>query len=208
MRHEIEQLTSELTFTPKTFLEIGSRDGHDTKAVADYFNLDPKNCFIVEAHPILAQRIRETYPEFNTYEFAASNVKGEVTFNAILPENGENPVGTSSVLQSLTYQFSKNVITVPCDIMFNFLNSIGIEAPDLVKIDVEGFTYEVLEGFGNKLKEIGALQIETEKSEMWGGQKVHDEIVKYMKDRGFLLYSKYDAWDNQYDCLFVNAKYL
>ena len=37
MRNELNQLTTELPFTPVTFMEIGSRDGHDTKHVADYF---------------------------------------------------------------------------------------------------------------------------------------------------------------------------
>jgi FkbM family methyltransferase len=210
MRNEINQLTKELKefFTPKTFLEIGSRDGHDTKEVADYWNLDPKNCFIIEAHPILFKRIKETYPQFNTYHLAASNVKGEVEFNAILPENGENPVGTSSILQPLVYHFSHEKVTVECDIMFNFLNSIYMDSPDLVKIDVEGFTYEVLQGFGDKLQRINAIQLETEKSEMWKDQKVHDDILKLMEENGFVLHTRYDAWDNQYDCLFLNQKFL
>lgn len=210
MRHEMNQLTQEVKqyFTPKTFLEIGSRDGHDTREVADYWNLDPKNCFIVEAHPLLYKRIKETYPEFNTYHLAASNLQGEVQFNAVLPENGENPIGTSSVLDCVAYNFSHDKVTVSCNTMFNFLNSIYVDSPDLVKIDVEGFTYEVLEGFGDKLKRIGAIQLETEKSEMWKGQKVHDQIVSFMQKNDFVLYSKYDAWDNQYDCLFINVKYL
>lgn len=210
MRNEMNQLTKELKefFTPKTFLEIGSRDGHDTKEVADYWNLDPKNCFIIEAHPILFKRIKETYPQFNTYHLAASNVKGEVEFNAILPQNGENPVGTSSILQALVYHFSHEKVIVECDTMFNFLNSIYMDSPDLVKIDVEGFTYEVLQGFGDKLQRINAIQLETEKSEMWKDQKVHDDILKLMEENGFVLHTRYDAWDNQYDCLFLNQKFL
>lgn len=210
MRHEINQLTEEIKdiFTPKTFLEIGSRDGHDTKIVADFFDLKPHHCFIIEAHPLLAEKIRETYPQFNTYQIAASDHQGSVQFNAILPECGENPVGTSSVLDCLAYNFDKNIVTVSCDTMFNFLNSVYLNAPDLVKIDVEGYTYEVLKGFGDKLKYVKALQIETEKSEMWKGQKVHHEIVEFMKEQGFVLKSLYDAWSNQYDCLFINEKAL
>lgn len=210
MRHEINQLTKEIRqfFTPKTFLEIGSRDGHDTKEVADFFRLDPKDCYIIEAHPILFERIKETYPEFNTYHLAASNVKGEVEFNAVLPENGENPVGTSSILDCVAYNFSHNKVKVDCDTMSNFLDIINLDIPDLIKIDVEGFTYEVLQGFGDKLKELNAIQLETEKSVMWKDQKIHDDILKLMKENGFLLYSRYDAWDNQYDCLFINQKFL
>ena len=154
------------------------------------------------------EKIKETYPQFNTYHFAASNEPGEVEFNAVLPECGENPVGTSSVLDCLAYNFEHEKVKVKADTMFNFLNSIYMDCPDLVKIDVEGFTYEVLKGFGDKLKRINAIQLETEKSEMWKGQKIHDDILKFMKENGFLLYSRHDAWSNQYDCLFLNQKFL
>ena len=54
MRHDIHQLTELLkqeNFQPKSFVEIGSRDGHDTSYISQYWSLDSKNCYIIEAHP-------------------------------------------------------------------------------------------------------------------------------------------------------------
>lgn len=203
MRHEIEQLTTEINFTPVTFLEIGSRDGFDTKQIADYWKLDPRNCYIIEAHPDMYKEICDAYPQFNTYHFAASNQNGTVKFNAVTTDNNYNSIGTSSVLECTAYNLTKNVIEVEAKTMFNFLNSVYLVAPDLVKIDVEGFTLQVLQGFGSKLAHVKALQIETEKTSMWKDQALHDDIVRYMEEQGFRLHSKYDAWSNQYDCLFV-----
>jgi FkbM family methyltransferase len=206
MRHEINQLTTELPFTPITFMEIGSRDGHDTKEVADYWNLAPDNCYIVEAYPALCNRIKKEYPEFNTFGFAASDKIGTVEFNAVPLTEADNNVGISSILECTAYDVPSEKISVQTNTISNFLGEIGLLGVDLVKIDVEGFTQEVLDGFGDKIQNIKALQIETEKSEMWKGQKIHDDIVEFMESKGFTLLSKYDAWGNQYDCLFINNK--
>jgi FkbM family methyltransferase len=206
MRNELNQLTTELPFTPVTFMEIGSRDGHDTKHVADYWNLNPKDCYIIEAYPALCDRIKAQYPEFNTFGFAASNKIGTVEFNAVPLTEADNNVGISSILECVAYAVESEKISVKANTISNFLNTLRLTGIDLVKIDVEGFTQEVLYGFGNKLKNIKAIQVETEKSEMWKGQKIHDDIVEFMESKGFTLLSKYDAWGNQNDCLFINNK--
>jgi FkbM family methyltransferase len=206
MRHELNQLTTELPFTPVTFMEIGSRDGHDTKQVANYWNLVPDNCYIIEAYPALCDRIKKKYPQFNTFGFAASNKIGKVEFNAVPLTDADHNIGISSILECVAYDIPSEKISVQTNTISNFLGEIGLLGVDLVKIDVEGFTQEVLDGFGDKLQNIKALQIETEKNEMWKGQKIHDDIVEFMESKGFTLLSKYNAWGNQYDCLFINNK--
>jgi FkbM family methyltransferase len=204
MRNELNQLTTELPFTPVTFMEIGSRDGHDTKHVADYWNLNPKNCYIIEAYPALCDRIKAKYPEFSTFGFAASNEPGIVEFNAVPLSHNENTIGVSSMLNRGDMPYEK--ISVTANTISNFLDEQGLTGIDLIKIDVEGFTQEVLDGFGDKLQNIKAFQVETEIYESWEGQKVHDEIVEFFESKGFTLVSKYDAWTSQYDCLFINNK--
>ena len=207
IRPHLHQLTINLPFKPVTFMEIGSRDGHDTKEIADYWDLDYKNCYIIEAYPELSDRIKKQYPEFNIFSFAASNKKGTASFNAIKLDKNLN-IGTSSVLDCLVYDIPYDKITVNTDTVFNLLNENNLNGIDLIKIDVEGFTQEVLDGFGDKLTNVKAFQIETEKSEMWKGQKTHNEIVEFMKINNFELIDKVPHYGNQYDCLFINKKSL
>ncbi len=122
MRHEINQLTTELPFTPITFMEIGSRDGHDTKEVADYWNLDPKDCYIIEAYPALCDRIKAQYPEFNTFGFAASDEIGTIEFNAVPLTDHDNNIGISSILECTAYNVPSNKITVQTNTITNFLD--------------------------------------------------------------------------------------
>lgn len=199
-RYELNQLTTELEFTPTSFLEIGSRDGHDTRFVANYWKLDPSKCYIIEAHPELYKHIIRDYPQFKTFNLAASDKNGNLEFNAV-PLTGHN-VGLSSVLNCTAYQSQYYKVNVTAIRMLDWMRLFESHL-DLVKIDVEGYTWEVLTGFGPLIENVKAFQIETEKSEMWKGQKIHTEIVEFMESKGFTLKSKYDAWGNQYDCLFV-----
>jgi hypothetical protein len=85
MRHDIHQLTDLLkqeNFEPTSFIEIGSRDGHDTHYISHYFNINSVNCFIIEAHPQCFKNIISQYPQYRTFNIAASNQTGIIYFNA------------------------------------------------------------------------------------------------------------------------------
>ena len=53
----------------------------------------------------------------------------------------------------------------------HFVNKQKVANIHLIKIDVEGHGYEVLEGLGSKLKEVKAIQIETEERVCFENQK-------------------------------------
>ena len=75
-----------------------------------------------------------------------------------------------------------------------------------LKIDVEGHGYEVLEGLGDKINKIKAIQIETESKVCFENQKVDADINKLLLDKGFALIDKKPCWDFQFDCIYVNRK--
>ena len=81
----------------------------------------------------------------------------------------------------------------------------------MVKIDVEGATYQVLHGFGEMLKETKIMHIETETYPFFQGQKLHDEVVKFLLDNNFTMIDLGGVniiGDNkQYDSVWINNKY-
>jgi FkbM family methyltransferase len=86
-------------------------------------------------------------------------------------------------------------------ISYIFTNKVSV-----IKIDVEGHGYEVLEGLGSKLKDVRAIQIETEERVCFENQKIDSMVNKYLLDMGFSLVNKKRCWDLQFDCLYVNRK--
>lgn len=205
MRDDINQLTNIIKnyiHPPKTFLEIGSYNGADTVTIANYWKIDPQRCYIVEANPRAYYTIKATLPDYNCYNFAASDKSGLATFRrAVHPS--ELVLGISSLLYSkLKYEVEN--ISVETRRMDSFLKDLNKKI-DLVKIDAEGCSYEVLVGFGQMIETIDAIQVETERFEFWYNQKLHAEVHDYLTAKNFtIVEQKIDSKGAQYECLYVN----
>ena len=77
-----------------------------------------------------------------------------------------------------------------------------IESFDLCKIDVEGFGLQVLQGFGDKIKDFKAIQIELETKEVWEGQSYYKDVVEYLSEYNFEILCQIVLNDLQTDVLF------
>ena len=204
MRNDIRQLTEELKgkIEVQSFIEIGSRDGHDTNYISHYWNVDPSKCYIIEAHPDCYQYIINMYPQFNTLNVAASNKTEVVTFNAGII-GVENNIGRSSVLEYTKGEFINKLVEVDAWKIVDVMNHFNIDTIDLAKVDVEGFTLQVLEGFEEKLVGFKAIQMELESAEVWKGQSLYDDVVTFMKHNNFYVVDDIDLDGIQRDVLFV-----
>lgn len=170
---------------PKNIFEIGSRDGHDMEYMRRLFNLPEQSCYIFEAHPDCYANIGNTYPNFNLFNCAITNKTGVVEFNAGIVGVEDN-IGGSSILRDVTGNFRSNTVSVDGWRFDEACHKLGIEEVDLVKIDVEGHTQEVLDGFGNMLDKTKAIQVELEHSECWEGQALYEDIKRYLIDNNFI----------------------
>jgi len=136
----------------KSILEIGTRDGHDAEKLRKLFKIDPQRVYLVEANPEQAIKVKENYPSAKTFEFAVSNVTGTMKFNKVDQSQHENRIGTSSLLDRPGfYADDTEVIEVQTQTAHYLMSKIEEEEIDLCKIDVEGYTFEVLESFKEML---------------------------------------------------------
>ena len=81
--------------------------------------------------------------------------------------------------------------------------------PDLLKIDVQGGEYEVLEGCKKNISKITAIHLETFIIPLYKEIKLQKELIFYLEKRGFELVLKFDchgSFNSQEDCLFINKK--
>lgn len=172
-------------FTPKNIVEIGSRDGHDTDYMRRMFNLPEDCCYIFEAHPDCYSMIGKNYPGFNLFNCAITDKTGVVQFNAGIV-GLENNIGGSSMLKDVTGNFKSNVVSVDGWRFDEVCSKLELQEIDLIKIDVEGHTKEVLDGFGVMLDKTKAIQVELEHKECWEGQALYEDIKKYLLNNNFI----------------------
>jgi FkbM family methyltransferase len=183
--------------------EVGSRDGRDGVELAQrIYKGDPNwfwsNVTIVcfEPNPMQADIIRSEYPEVIVHELAASNMGSFADF--MVYEGDEGAVGSSSLrLDWKENDLPGHVIRVETRRLDTL---IGREEIDIMKIDCEGHSPEVLEGLGDKLQQIKLLHIETEK---WTDSNV--KVKAYMMSHGFQLVDETEQYGGMPDQVWVRA---
>lgn len=181
--------------------EVGSRDGHDGVELArrifdgnpDWFwSRAEVVCF--EPNPDQAKVIKGSYPEAIVHQIAASNNKGSAPF--VVYEGDEGAVGSSSLdLRWKGDDLPSHQITVDTDRLDNFIND---EQIDIMKIDCEGHSVAVIEGLGERLKNVKLFHIETEK---WTDSNI--KIKAFMMSHGFTLVDESEQYGGMPDLVFV-----
>lgn len=183
--------------------EIGSRDGRDGVELAKrIYSGRPEwfwtNATVVcfEPNPMQADIIRVEYPEAIVHEIAASNQTGVAQF--MVYEGDEGAVGSSSLrLDWKENDLPGHIISVNT---VRLEQMIGTENIDIMKIDCEGHSPEVLEGLGDKLQQISLLHIETEK---WTDSNI--KVKAYMMSHGFQLVDESEQYGGMPDQVWVRA---
>ena len=191
-------IVKEYNISPKIIMEIGSLNGNDSI----YF----KSCF--PESTVIA--IEGLYDNYETY---MKNIPDVECYNVIINEyNGEciyhkkNVNGLHGIYDRGS-EYGTSVITSPCMRLDTFCETIKISNIDMMKIDVEGATIEILKSMGEILSTVKILHIETEDFPYFKGQQLHDFVFNYLKQSGFInvltTSAQIDSNGKQYDSVWV-----
>lgn len=197
--------------------EVGSRDGKDGVELAERISelpqadIDLTNVVLFEPNPKQAEVIRNSYPQALVIEVAASDKTGSADFLQIGGDNLD-AVGSSSLdLNRRKFKpGSKNVITVKTKRLDEVMSELEHLTIDVMKIDAEGYTYEILQGLGDRLKDVKVYHLETELGDGTHPvtNKTSRQVFNFMRDNGFLCYALEYEWGGIEDQVWVNAEGL
>ena len=178
---EFADIVAANKIVPKSIMEIGSLHGKDADELEKRFKTN--NVTIFEAHHLLYENIKRDYPNYKVYNLAISNIDKEIEFNCV--KQGDRRTGSSSVLDRKGIDYYKHKVMAKR--MDTFIKENDIKEIDVLKIDVEGHSYELLEGFGDKLKIVKAMHIENEHKICWDNQKLYADVERVLIEAGFYL---------------------
>ncbi len=101
------------------------------------------------------------------------------------------PMGSEQVN---TFPGTEEVGTIHVDVapLEHFLKSSDIASPALLKIDVQGYEFEVLMGCESLLPVFDHVYCECSFVELYTGQKLVDSIIDWLYQRGFRLAGVYN----------------
>jgi FkbM family methyltransferase len=191
-----------------TIIDVGTRDGDD----AEFFRqqLGSSHIYVIDANPIAIKETKDRYPDFKIFETAISNYNGTTNFVQIVSdkadEAGSSSIENYSFFEGATY----NNIEVKVIRMDSFIEDfVDQDVIDIIKVDIEGYTYEFLEGLGNKINKIKMLHLETETFERQENHKNNNEVINFMTDAGFLLAGVSYEWGPRIqDQVWINPNYI
>jgi len=184
LRPQVEWLKWWADIQVNNVFEIGANYCQDAAILQYMFKLSDADVWAFEAHPDIVAEAQKLY-SFNIINTAVSNRVGIIEFNCA-PLGMGSSSGTSSLRESDLWNYEKK-IQVDAIRMDDFLTAKNIKEIGFLKIDVEGCSYEVLEGFGTRLRDVKAIHVEHEHKPVWEGQKLFEDIEKLLKENGFIM---------------------
>jgi FkbM family methyltransferase len=204
MQQFIDYVKKNTTIKVENVFEIGANYGQDAEYLMNAFKIPPQKVYAFEANPEAYEAIKKLH-RFNAYNFAVFNEEKEITFY-VYPEND----GWSGIYGGKETNLSGREITVKSIRMDNFLTANKIESVDFLKLDVEGASYPVLDGFGDEIKKVKALHVEAEHEKFHEmPDHLYGDISALLCGKGFELVYFHRFNDNrQSDSFWIKKEYL
>ena len=179
--------------TANIIIDVGTRDGDD----AEYFRekLNGSEIYAFDANPLAVKETKKRYPNFVVIESAISNYDGTTKFSQII-SNDKDLEGCSSIVRihSVDNRGTAVEIEVPIMRMDTFFESIGLKEVDIIKVDTEGFSYEVIEGMGDYIHNVKLFHLETETFNRHDGHKNNLQVKNFMESKDFMLVDLSYEW--------------
>tara|TARA_B100000575_G_scaffold285642_1_gene281198 strand:- start:9656 stop:10396 length:741 start_codon:yes stop_codon:yes gene_type:complete len=169
-----------LGFDPKVIFDVGANRGEWSRNVktifknARYFLFEPQK----EMEPFL-KKFTDSYPESKYFNLALGEKKGNAKIG-IWP----GYYGTTLLHQGLNLKTRD----VEVESINNLIKQNLIPAPDILKMDVQGFEMHILKGSTDCFKHTEVIILETYLYSVLNNQPILSEIVNYMNDNGYVIF--------------------
>jgi FkbM family methyltransferase len=184
--------------------EVGSRDGKDGVELAQRiysgrFLWKDSTIVLFECNPPQIEVIKSTYPNATLIIDAISDKKGTAEFLQI---NGDkNQIGSSSLnLDRAKEHWAKDnkTIKVKTRRLDDVIEELGHEdiEIDIMKVDIEHYTYEALVSLGKYLRNVKVFHVETE-IEGVARNKTNLDVALFMQEKGYICTALENEWGEE-----------
>ena len=144
-----------------------------------------------EPLPAAAEKFRAVFAgddRVTLHEVAIGPVPGNATIHISRRDDSSSLLPITSAQVALfpgTTEVATAIVRVAP--LREFIPAAKIEAPALLKVDVQGFELEALRGCEDLLDRFACVYAECSFVELYGGQALADEVIAWLRERGLRL---------------------
>jgi FkbM family methyltransferase len=192
------KIAADLRFDSFVLFDLGARGG-----LSYPWNHVPDNkltTFCFEPEDIEYSELSEENSKYTSFfDFGISN------YNGVSPLIVTAEPGCSSTLmpnRKILNEFHlssnwdiRDQLDIKVKRLDNFLESSGI-VPDAIKIDVQGLSYQVIEGMGDKLHNFLLIEAECEFRQIYENQCLFHDVSRILHENGYILLDLKRYWAN------------
>lgn len=168
---------------PATVIDVGANKGQFSYFAATRW----PNATILAFEPLPrpAAKYRSVLdPRATLFTCALGAVEGRLDMHVASRDDSSSLLSLGDRQKSLFRM--EEVATVPVEVHRLDTVLVGlVTAPALLKIDVQGYEYEVIQGLGDLIRNIEWIYVETSFVELYSGQRLHHEVAALLVDLGY-----------------------
>lgn len=190
-----------------TIIDVGASEGRFATKARELF--PEAIIYSFEPIPRSYQKLIKKFnsdKNFKAFNTALGNAIGELEFNQ------NEHIGASSFLEisklqidahPYTQNYSK--IKVAVDKLDNLIKASDLTPNIILKLDVQGYEIEVLMGAERLLKHIKFIYSEVCFNELYEGQSLFDDIIYFLRGKGYRIAGIENISQSLKDGIFLNA---
>jgi FkbM family methyltransferase len=170
---------------PSAILDIGANAGEWSRVAASIFA--SSRILMIDGDPENEPALHNTVREIGARSSFFLSLLGAEEKDAVMLYRPEAGTTGSSVLPEMT-SYSKEGIKLKMDTLDSLSENMGLDAPLLMKLDVQGFELEILKGGKKALEAAEVVIMEASLLPYNEGAPLFADVVAFMDRAGFAVY--------------------
>ncbi len=203
---DLKYIVKNLNINVHTIFDVGANVGNTVKIFNSIFPESSIHAF--EPNPSVFDKLQKNCNHIKNLKLnniGVGNKEGVLKLNRHVNSGATSFKNPNNITNP---NYSKNIvdqIEVPIQTLHNYTKDHQIKSVDLLKIDVEGFEQEVLEGISsNYLQDnIQLIMIESNLIEKMMDQALIENIIDFLRKHNFTLYNIYTQQESKNKQLFI-----
>lgn len=178
----------------RTVIDVGANRGQFALAVRTYCESASVLSFEPLPRPAaIYRRVFARDPKVSLYEAAIGPITGTVTMHVSAKSDASSLLPITAA-QNAFFPGTAEARTEDVRIgrLTDFVGDRIIEAPSMLKLDVQGYELEVLKGCEEVLQQFAFIYVECSFVELYAGQALVNDVIDWLNSRGFAMSGVYN----------------